>query len=99
VAAWAQPAPWLFCITVDQKEYGRSRDELMALLEEQGIETRPFFIGLHQLPPFREESQRRGEKLPITDSLGSSGMNLPTYASLTDGDMERIVRAIRNARR
>jgi len=99
VAAWAQPAPWLFCITVDQKEYGRSRDELMALLEEQGIETRPFFIGLHQLPPFREESQRREKKLPITDSLGSSGMNLPTYASLTDGDMERIVRAIRNARR
>jgi perosamine synthetase len=99
VAAWAQPAPWLFCITVEEKEYGRSRDELMALLEEQGIETRPFFIGLHQLPPFREESQRRGEKLPITDSLSSSGMNLPTYASLTDGDMERIGRAIRNARR
>jgi perosamine synthetase len=99
VAAWAQPAPWLFCTTVEQKEYGRSRDELMALLEEKGIETRPFFIALHHLPPFRQQSQRRGEMLPITDSLSSSGMNLPTYASMSDADMECISMAIRGARR
>jgi len=98
-ASWAEPAPWLFCITVDEKEYGRSRDELMALLEEKGIETRPFFMASHHLPPFREESQRRGEKLPVTDSLSSAGMNLPTYASLSDGEMEHIVQAIRGARR
>ena len=98
-ASWAEPAPWLFCITVDEKEYGRSRDELMSLLEEKGIETRPFFMASHHLPPFREESQRRGEKLPVTDSLSSAGMNLPTYTSLSDGEMERIVQAIRGARR
>jgi perosamine synthetase len=98
-APWAEPAPWLFCITVEEKEFGRSRNELMALLEEKGIETRPFFMAAHHLPPFREQSQRRGEKLGVTDSLSSTGMNLPTHGSLSEGEIERIVQAIRGARR
>lgn len=30
ISLWAEPAPWLFCITVEEKAYGRSRDELMS---------------------------------------------------------------------
>ena len=99
VATWAEPAPWLFCITVNEKEYGRSRDELMALLAEQGIETRPFFIALHRLPPFREESRRRREELPVTDHLSATGMNLPTYTSLSSNQLEEIVETIKHLRK
>lgn len=97
VADWAAPAPWLFCITLDEKAYGRSRDELMALLAEEGIETRAFFIPLHGLPPFREQSRRRGEKLPITDGLGATGMNLPTFPLMTESDVERICLVVRDS--
>jgi perosamine synthetase len=99
VAAWAELAPWLFCITVDEKKYGLSRDELMGLLAKEGIETRPFFASLHRLPPFREESYRRGENLPVTDHLSRTGMNLPTYTGMTSSDIEGIVDTIRRARR
>jgi perosamine synthetase len=99
VAAWAESAPWLFCITVDQQAYGRSRDELAALLAHDQIETRPFFLPLHELPPFREQSQKRGEKLPCTDLLSESGMNLPTYNRLTVAEIERIASLIRKSRR
>lgn len=95
IATWAEPAPWLFCITVEEKEYGCSRDELIGLLEKDGIETRPFFMALHRLPPFREESLRRCAHLPVTESLSKNGMNLPTYTQLTSGDLDRIVRVIR----
>jgi perosamine synthetase len=98
IARWAEPAPWLFCITVDE-EYGRSREELMALLAEQGIDTRPFFLSLHKLPPFREESRRRGESLPVTDRLSDSGINLPTYSTLSDADIQRIATLIRKCRK
>lgn len=98
IADWAQPSPWLFCITVNEKKYGCSRDELMELLKEQGVETRPFFIALHQLPPFREGSIHRGELLPVTDILSSRGMNLPTYARITNGDIERICEIIRSGK-
>lgn len=97
IAEWAEPAPWLFCITVDEGSFGRSRDELMEILEEKGVETRPFFIPLHHLPPFREESLQRGEHLPITDRLGATGINLPTYSGLTDQEIEYIAKIIQQA--
>lgn len=98
IARWAEPAPWLFCLTIGQ-EYGRSREELMALLADQGIDTRPFFVSLHKLPPFREESRRRGESLPVTDRLSDSGINLPTYSTLSDADIQRIASLIRKSRK
>jgi perosamine synthetase len=94
VADWAEPAPWLFCITVDRKAYGRSRDDLVTHLESHGIETRPFFMSLHHLPPFREKSLIRKEHLPITDYLSASGLNLPTYSSLTNDDLDFIAEKI-----
>jgi perosamine synthetase len=99
VAPWAQRAPWLFCITVDAAKYGRSRDELALHLDEKGIETRPFFLPLHKLPPFREASRRRGEHLPQTDQLADQGLNLPTFHELSDAQLQYIADNIRNSRR
>ncbi len=99
VAPWAEPSPWLFCITVDERAFGRSRDELAAMLDDQGIETRPFFIPLHRLPPFQELARSRGDALPVTDQLSASGLNLPTSTRLGDAQLERVAAAIRGARR
>lgn len=97
VAGWAEPAPWLFCITVDEAEYGMSRDELSAILAREGIETRPFFIPLHRLPPFAASARRGGMDLPVTDGLGASGMNLPTHSQLAADDIDRVAQVIRTA--
>jgi perosamine synthetase len=94
-APWAEAAQWLFCVTVDKAAYGRGRDELMALLEGEGIETRPFFIPLHQMPPFREESRRRAEVLPHTDSVSRAGLNLPTFNAMSPEQVSRTCEAIR----
>jgi perosamine synthetase len=95
VADWAVPAPWLFSMTVDERAYGRSRDMLMAELARAGFETRPFFRALHRLPPFEAESRRRQERLPVTDALSTSGMNLPTFPHLEDSAIERLCAVIR----
>jgi perosamine synthetase len=94
-AAWAEPAPWLFSILVDEKAFGRSRDELAALLAVDGIETRPFFVPLHQLPPFRSESRVRKDILPETEILSHGGMNLPTYNLLGVNEIAYIADRIR----
>jgi len=94
-ASWAEPSPWLFCITIDEEKYGHSRDDLANYLALEGIETRPFFLALHQLPPFREESRRRGEHLPVTDQLSRCGMNLPTYVQLSIEELESLAAAIK----
>lgn len=87
VADWADPAPWLFSITIDPAEFGCNRDQLADYLRSNGIDTRPFFIPLHTLPPFRNESAERGEHLPVTDELAASGINLPTHSMLLDEDI------------
>jgi perosamine synthetase len=99
IAPWAERAPWMFCLTVDVNEFGRSRDRLSALLSEQGIDTRPFFLALHKLPPFREESKRRQEVLPLSNALSEAGLNLPTFSALTDSQLEHIAEVIRESRR
>ena len=99
VAGWAKPTHWLFCITVDEGEYGCTRDELMAKLDQADIETRPFFIPLHRLPPFREESRMRGDRLPVTEDLASTGINLPTFTGITEKEIESVCHAVRVLRK
>lgn len=96
VAEWAQISPWLFCILVDEVVYGHSRDELAAYLEDHGVETRPFFIPLHELPPFRVQSAARSESLPVTDRLSAGGLNLPTYTTMSDSALDRVCSLVRD---
>jgi perosamine synthetase len=99
VAEWAVPAPWLFCMTVDADAYGRTREELVNRLDAEKIETRPFFIPLNILPPFREAADRRGDAAPVAEALGGSGLNLPTFGGLTQVDQGRVIDVIRGSAR
>jgi perosamine synthetase len=98
VAPWADISPWMYAVSIDAAAFGATRDEVIAHLAERGIETRPMFIPLHRLPPFRHESLGRGEHLPVTDRLGASGLMLPTYNRLSEADQARIVEALAEVR-
>jgi perosamine synthetase len=93
VASWADPACWLYSITVDPAAYGRSRDELSILLDGDGIETRPFFVPIHSLPPYSDGTP---STLVHTDRIAAMGMNLPTYNAISDADLERVAGRIRH---
>lgn len=97
IAAWATISPWLFPITVNAPAFGMDRDALMERLAIHDIDSRPFFIPLHRLPPFRETSRKRGEILPTTDLLGASGINLPTYTLMQDESIEAVAKVIRES--
>ena len=99
IAEWAEPAPWLFCITVDADKYGHSSGELMQFLKEKGVETRPFFIPLHTLPPFRKQALERGDRLEVTSTIAAAGINLPTFSLMSDQQVFEIANYIRGYRR
>lgn len=90
-AEWAELSPWMYCCLIDENEFGCSRDVVMAHLNNLNIETRPMFISLHKLPPFREESLQRSENLPVTEYLSKSGIMLPTYNTLSEVDQNRVI--------
>ncbi len=85
---------WMFSITV-APEFGRSRDELAEILKSKGIETRPFFIPLHTMPPYFQGTG----KFPIAEFTSSIGLSLPSSTRLKTDDINRICAAIRAAKK
>jgi perosamine synthetase len=90
---WSEISPWMFACLVDPRQLGCNRDELAAGLLEHGIETRPMFVPLHSLPPYRHLAHRT-PRLPVTDDLGERGIMLPTFTNLSDDQIERVCRTI-----
>jgi len=93
VASWATLSPWMYSILIEPDAFGYSRDELIARLAEQGIDSRPFFVPIHKLPPYRD--------CPVvgtmqhTNMLGQNGLMLPTYNHLSSDDIDLVSSTIR----
>jgi perosamine synthetase len=87
-APWATVSPWLFCALVESQ---RHRDRMIDRLAAAGIETRPFFVPLHTLPPYR--ACRHGSRLTATEIFARDGISLPTYPRLTNEDVDFISEA------
>ena len=94
-AAWAETAPWMASCLVDPGRFGCTRDDLATALKERGVDTRPMFIPIHRLPPYRSSARERHAVLPVTDRLGALGLMLPTYSQLAEEDAVRICDMIR----
>lgn len=94
IAAEVKRAPWMASFLVGEPGDRTSRDRLAARLDQLGVETRPFFVPLHELPPYRVTP---GVTFPVTEELSRRGINLPTYDGLTDEDMAEIVDRVRIA--
>ena len=67
------------------------REKIRFHLKQNGIETRPTFHPVHLMPMYFEE----GLSLPISDNLGSRGINLPSYPELIESDVEFICNKIK----
>jgi perosamine synthetase len=87
----------MYSITVDSSKFGLTRDVLARVLDEAGIDTRPFFYPLHRLPPYRDANAQL--KLPVTERLARSGLNLPSGGRMTNAEVDRIAVALRGAGR
>ena len=94
VKSYAEHSFWMYTVLVE-KEFGLTRDGLMARLAENGVETRPAFYPMHIMPVYGEN----GARLKAAEDFASKGINLPTFYSLTRGDVEGISRLIRKAKK
>ncbi|MEN8224426.1 MAG: DegT/DnrJ/EryC1/StrS family aminotransferase [Bacteroidota bacterium] len=68
----------------------KQRDELMASLEADGIETRPFFNPVHTMPFYDEYNN------PVSVELSHRGISVPSYPMLNKEDIDYISSRIIN---
>ncbi|WP_353648260.1 DegT/DnrJ/EryC1/StrS family aminotransferase [Nakamurella sp. A5-74] len=83
--AWSESVNWLYTVRVDVRT-SEARDRLIELLEADGIESRPVFYPMHQLPPYLDEQA----VFPVADAISIGGISLPTHTQLTESDIDRI---------
>ncbi len=88
-AAWATNVYWLYSICLSEEI---DRDRVIADLDLDGIETRPFFYPMHQMPPY---FQADGDTtFPITTRLARRGLSLPSSALLSEEDIARVAHTL-----
>ena len=86
---------WMFGVTVSDR-FGITRDELRYRLAERGVETRTFFVPMHLQPIYRD--MFRGQRYPVAERLGASGLYLPSGPGLTADDVVYVADAVRASR-
>lgn len=79
-------------------ELAASRDAVCSQLREVGIDTRPFFVPMGELPHLRRFRRcgAAGEACPVAARLSARGLNLPSGVSLTREDVDYVASALRN---
>lgn len=74
------------------EEKTAQREQVMAYLKSQGIETRAYFYpAVHEQHMFQQYSDR---SLPRTESLSRRVITLPFYTSMTDDEMNYVVEVL-----
>ncbi|MBC2400049.1 LegC family aminotransferase [Clostridium tetanomorphum] len=87
---WASNVQWLYSIVIED-DYSITRDELIKKLAENKIESRPFFMAVHNMPPYK---QCKCGDMSVTDELVEKGINLPSSVSLSDEQISEICKII-----
>ena len=95
---WCEPVNWMVCAVLSEAAPG-SRDQLMARLERAGIITRPFFVPLAELPPYRECATfgARDADLPNARQLAGRGLNLPSSPKLDEQTIVEVCSRLKAA--
>jgi len=79
---------WMICLEIigyDEKK----RDSLMKMLKENGIDSRPFFYPVSDMPMYEKANT------PITHKVYQRGINLPSFFDITKEQVEYICKNLK----
>lgn len=85
VEPWADAVCWLYTGLVST-DAALTRDELMDSLQRRGIESRPIFYTVNQMPAHRDLTG----SFPVSVDASTRGISLPTHTLLSDDDVDLV---------
>jgi perosamine synthetase len=84
---------WLYTMLV-RSNAPFSRDKLIEHLHAKGIETRPVFFSLHEMPPY--EKYGACEELNVSKLVSGCGISLPSSVNLTTTELDYVCKSVKN---
>ncbi len=73
-----------------EREFGVDREAVRTGLRARGVDSRPFFVPLHELPPYRVDAP-----FPVATALAARGINLPSGTGLRAEEIAVVCDALR----
>jgi perosamine synthetase len=91
---WAQSVYWMYGLVLDDAT-GMNAVEFARRLNAEGVDTRPFFLGMHEQPGLQARGLFAGEQYPVTTRIAKQGLYLPSGLALTEGQLDQVCAAVR----
>jgi perosamine synthetase len=92
---WAKQVYWMYGLVLDESTH-MDAAEFAKRLQALGIQTRPFFLGMHEQPVFLEQGLFQGEHYPVAERIARQGLYLPSGLALTEEQLEKSCEAVRS---
>jgi perosamine synthetase len=87
---------WMYG-TVLEDDVAFDAAEFARRLKACGVDTRPFFVGIHEQPVLRERGLFADESYPVTERLSRRGLYLPSGLTLDEAQIETVCAAVRTS--
>jgi len=91
---WAKNVYWMYGVLLDDKT-GMDANEFAIRLCENGVNTRPFFLGMHEQPVFHQMGLFKDESYPVAEKIARKGLYLPSGLTLKEKEIKKITKAIK----
>jgi perosamine synthetase len=91
---WARNVYWMYGVVVNE-ETGMDAEKFASELGERGVETRPFFLGMHEQPAFHQRGLFLNERYPVAERLARQGLYLPSGLALTEEQLLEVCDVVR----
>jgi perosamine synthetase len=91
---WARNVYWMYGVVLT-KDARMDALTFAAALRERGVETRPFFLGMHEQPALQSRGLFRNERYPVAEMLARQGLYLPSGLALTEEQLSRVCEVVR----
>lgn len=92
--SWARQVYWMYGLVLDEKT-GMDAVAFAKKLDALGVQTRPFFLGMHEQPVFLDRGLFKGERYPVAERISKQGLYLPSGLALTNAQLEETCKAVR----
>lgn len=91
---WARSVYWMYGVVLTD-EAGMDAERFAQELRQRGVETRPFFLGMHEQPVFHRRGLFLNEHYPVAETLARQGLYLPSGLGLTELQLATVCSAVR----
>ncbi len=94
---WADNVYWVYGLVLGDS-YPFDATALAESLKQKGIQTRPFFLGMHEQPALKAFTSP-GRTFPVTERLSRRGLYLPSGLTITEDQVRASADALKAALR